>query len=215
MDRVAQVAQYALWGLSAFWFQKSTRWLVNMFGMPYTKIGDKQNFSYVALFLLSYSESFSMIAAFLILYDNNTLSWSMAVILANLVNLVGYLKYVYQMWVNLEYITLSFHFYNTVWLIVSLSQMDPLYYVFFRYPFEGLMLVEQYINMKGRKILFDEFSIVIHCVDHILHGMISCRVLLYHYFGIETMLYDIITVPFILILSDKMVRMQDPANRKP
>ena len=120
----------------------------------------------------------------------------------------GYIKYVYQAWVDPEYHTVSFHLYNLAWLVISVLERDPLYYVLFRYPFQLLINIEKYVDMRGRKILFDEHSITLHCVDHLLHGMISLRVLLYYFWGEWTILGDILTIPFITIMSTNMVKMQ-------
>merc|ERR1719300_248399 len=76
------------------------------------------------LFLLCISESFTMIAAALMLYDLEVMTWTQAVIFANLTNISGYLKYVYQMYFSVEYIALSFHIYNASFLWISYITMD-------------------------------------------------------------------------------------------
>lgn len=119
---------------------------------------------------------------------------------------------------------MSFHVYNFAWLAVSLLLGgDPMYYILFRYPFHLLTLVPDYINLRGRKVLFDEASVSIHCVDHIIHGMISGRVLVYEYCkqvfaaqggmfspgGLLLMvLCETMTVPFCVMMSENFVRVQ-------
>ena len=72
-------------------------------------------------------------------------------------------------------------------------------------------MVERYLNMRGRKVLLSELGLVLHTVDHLLHGMISMRLLLYHFFGgISVACADVVTVPFIILLSDSIVKLQDP-----
>merc|ERR1719420_971764 len=74
-------------------------------------------------------------------------------------------------------------------------------------------MVERYLNMRGRKVLYSELGLVLHTVDHLLHGMISARLLLYHFFGgLSVACADVITVPFIILLSDSIVKLQDPAG---
>jgi len=151
-----------------------------------------------------------MMAVAAILWHIDAIGAGSAFILTNSLNVIGYLKYIYQMYVDPEYITLSFHCYCLAWLAVSLVIQDPLYFVLFRYPFHLLGQIEQYMNMKGREILLDESSVTLHCVDHLIHGMICCRVLLYHFWGIQMVLLDLLTVPFCLLLSENLVRIQDP-----
>ena len=43
-----------------------------------------------------------------------------------------YLKYVYQMFVSAEYVTLSFHVYNATWLYTAFIMNDPFYFLLFR-----------------------------------------------------------------------------------
>lgn len=149
-----------------------------------------------------------MVAVSVILYVNGSLDGRDAVWLSVLLNLVGYLKYLYQMLVNPEYITLSFHVYNAAWLAVAIIEGDPLYYLLFRYPFSALIAIENYVDLRGRKILFDEHSISIHCVDHLLHGMISLRILGYFFYGFTFVASDFVVVPFILLLSQSLVKLQ-------
>jgi hypothetical protein len=154
-----------------------------------------------------------MPCAMVILWHNKTLSGFSAVVLANVLNLMGYGKYIYQMFVDAEYITLSFHVYNATWLYTAYTMSDPFYFLLFRYPFTLLIMLQRYINLRGRKVLFSELGLVLHTVDHILHGMISTRLLLYHFFGgMSVACADIITVPFIVLLSDSIVKLQDPAG---
>merc|ERR1719473_252269 len=146
-----------------------------------------------------------------ILWHNKTLGGFSAAVLANVLNLIGYFKYVYQMFVDAEYVTLSFHVYNATWLYTAYTMSDPFYFLLFRYPFTLLIMLQRYINLRGRKVLFSELGLVLHTVDHILHGMISARLLLYHFFGaISVACADVVTVPFIILLSDSIVKLQDP-----
>lgn len=152
-----------------------------------------------------------MPCATVILWENKTLSAFNAVVLANVLNFIGYLKYVYQMFVSAEYVTLSFHVYNATWLYTAFIMNDPFYFLLFRYPFTLLIMVKRYINLRGRKVLFSELGLVLHTVDHILHGMISARLLLYHFLGGQAVVCaDVITVPFVVLLSDSIVQLQDP-----
>jgi hypothetical protein len=115
------------------------------------------------------------------------------------------------MFIDAEYVTLSFHVYNATWLYTAYTMNDPFYFLLFRYPFTLLIMVERYINLRGRKVLYSELGLVLHTVDHILHGMISARSLLYHFFGgISVACADVVTVPFIILLSDSIVKLQDP-----
>ena len=45
-------------------------------------------------------------------------------------NMVGYLKYLSQMLVDAECITLPFHVYNAAWLSVVYTENDPSYYYY-------------------------------------------------------------------------------------
>ena len=211
---VETVLWWALWlpvvywmQLGAGWFLRSQCWRITTTPLPVQMI------SWRNFFLLCYSESFSMIAVALILWHTEQIGAWAAVGLGNGINLIGYSKYIYQMFFDPEYITLSFHCYCLAWLSVSLGCADPVYFVLFRYPFHLVGQIESYMNMRGRKVLFDEASITIHCVDHILHGIISLRVLLYHFYGTGAILLDVVTIPFVLLMSENLVRMQDPAQR--
>lgn len=201
------------WILSLYWFCWSTRLLIKSLGLPKMQLLGERTINWRNFFLLCFSESFSMPCAMVILWHNNTLSGVSAVVIANVENLIGYLKYVYQMFFDAEYVTLSFHVYNATWLYTAYTMNDPFYFLLFRYPFTLLIMVERYINMRGRKVLFSELGLVLHTVDHLLHGMISARLLLYHFFGgISVACADVITVPFIILLSDSIVKLQDPAG---
>lgn len=205
-------AALLLWIPNSYWLYEGSQWLAK--GIPSPKSMEAApNFSGKSLFLLCFSESFSMVACAMILRDL-VLSHAQAVLFCVITNAVGYAKYVYQMFFDLEYITLSFHIYTASWLVVSAVTNDPIYFFLFRYPFHLLTGVEQYINMKGRKILYDELSISLHVVDHLLHGLICCRVLLYHWHGAQAFVWDALFVPFVVLLSENMVRMQIKASPK-
>ena len=58
-------------------------------------------------------------------------------------------------------------------------------------------------------MLLNEAGLTIHSVDHIVHGMICCRVLVYHFYGwVPMLLCDLVTVPFTSLLSDNFVKVQ-------
>mmetsp|Transcript_90030 Transcript_90030/g.226504 ORF Transcript_90030/g.226504 Transcript_90030/m.226504 type:complete len:581 (+) Transcript_90030:106-1848(+) len=204
------ILRWSLWAPSVYWFVQSNGWLLKSLGAPKTQIRKERAFSLRNFFLLCFSESFSMFAAATILWHNGTVGLYTAMVVANLSNLVGYLKYVYQMFFDPSYVTLSFHLYNAVWMWVAWTQQDPMYFLLFRYPFTLLTKVERYMNMRGRKVLCSELGLIVHTVDHILHGMICCRILFYHFWGVGALLVDALVVPFVLLLSDSMVRLQDP-----
>jgi len=198
-------------GLTIYWFSWSTRLGIKSLGLPKMKLQSERTISWRNFFLLCFSESFSMPCAMVILWHIKTLSGFNAAFLANVLNFVGYMKYIYQMFFDSEYITISFHVYNATWLFIAYTMNDPFYFLLFRYPFTLLIMVQRYLNMRGRKVLFSELGLVLHTVDHLLHGMISARLLLYHFFGgITVACADILTVPFIVVLSDSIVKLQDP-----
>ena len=86
-----------------------------------------------------------MIAVALILWHTDKIGFTAAVMLVNGLNGIGYLKYIYQMFFDPEYITLSFHAYCLAWLAVSIAAGDPVYFVLFRYPFHLLGKIEAYM----------------------------------------------------------------------
>lgn len=145
-------------------------------------------FSWRCYYCLCASESATTVACAAMFYDAGWLGLRGAVLLAVLGNLAGYAKYLVQMWYDHEYVATSIFLYLLMFLVLAICQRDPLYYVLMVYPFMVLLQVPEYSNMKGRKILYDNESIILHCVDHLIHGTITCSVAVYHFFGLPPLL---------------------------
>ena len=128
-----RAAWLLLWLMNAYWLWESAGWLVR--GTPAPRCAQSEPyFSVRSLFLLCVSESISMCALAAILYNIEALdaTWSIGFALGT--NLVGYLKYVYQMHFDAQYITLSFHIYSASFFWLSyLMGWDPLYFFLFRF----------------------------------------------------------------------------------
>jgi hypothetical protein len=214
---LAQLAYGSLWLVSLYWFSGTTRMLWRSLGLPkLTPMkATERTITWRSFYLLCFSESFSMVFAMVILWDNKTINGATAVVLANVLNAFGYGKYIYQMFFDAEYVTLSFHIYNTVWLYVAWTESDPVYFLLFRYPWSLLMMIKRYLNMRGRKVLCSDLGLVIHTVDHLLHALISARMMIYHYIGFSAMIpADLLVLSFVVMLSEAMVAVQDPERPK-
>lgn len=69
--------------------------------------------------------------------------------------------------------------------------------------------------MKGRKILYDEPSILLHCCDHMIHGSITCCVGLYHFLGFKAVVIaHLFVVPLAYFISDGTTRIQQRLAEK-
>jgi len=142
-------------------------------------------------------------------YDAGWLPLGAAIAFGALGNIAGYAKYYVQMWYDHEYVATSIHLYVLMYVALAVFQGDPLYYVLMVYPFKLLIRVPQYANMKGRKILFDEASIILHSCDHLIHGSITCCVGLYHFLGFKAVLIaHLFVVPLACFVSDGTTRIQ-------
>merc|ERR1719253_1573755 len=101
-------------------------------------------------------------------------------------------------------------------MTLALCQRDPLYYILMCYPFMVLLRVEHYGNMKGRKILYDEPSIILHCVDHLIHGTITCSVGIYHFCGFPAVvLAHLFVVPLGYFISEGTTLIQQNSAAEP
>jgi len=111
---------------------------------------------------------------------------------------------------NKDYVATSVWLYSLAYLTLSVLQKDPMYFGLMWYPFQVVLLkVPTYGAMRERGILFDEASIALHSVDHILHGLITCRVMFYHFYGLLPILcVDPLLMPLCYVLSDEMVKVQ-------
>ena len=169
----------------------------------------KPFFSWKLYYCLCASESATPVVCAVICYDAGWLSWPSAAMLAVLGNVAGYAKYYIQMWYDHEYVATSIFLYVLMYVMLAVLQRDPLYYALMVYPFKVLLKVPKYADMTGRKILFDEPSILLHCCDHIIHGMITTCVLLYHFAGFRAvMVAHLFVVPLGFFISDGTTRIQ-------
>lgn len=166
-------------------------------------------FSWKCYYCLCASESATMVACALMLHDGGWLSPFAAVCLAIAGNVAGYAKYYIQMWYDHEYVATSIFLYLLSFLSLAVCQRDAMYYILMVYPFMVLLRVPQYADMKGRKILFDEASIVLHSCDHIIHGAITGSVMVYHFYGLlPVLLVHVFVVPLGYFISDGTTRIQ-------
>ncbi|MDC0526294.1 hypothetical protein OAO87_04750 [bacterium] len=193
-------------GLTNFW--KAAADLASMTAAS-TGSGEP-SFSWKMYFLLCFSESATPIACGTMLAHAGWLSPLGATALAATINLCGYFKYYLQMWYSNDYVATSIWTYVLAYLGLAVLQRNPLYFVLFFYPFPAIFgKVPTYGDMRGRAILHDDASIVLHSVDHLCHSMVTCRVLLYHFFGLLPIVcLDPLLMPFIYYMSDEMVKIQ-------
>lgn len=166
-------------------------------------------FSWKCYYCLCASESATMVVCAAMFYDAGWLSVPGAVALAVVGNLAGYGKYYVQMWHDNEYVATSIFLYVLSYLALAVCQRDPMYYMLMVYPFMVLLRVPQYADMRGRKILHDEASIILHSVDHIIHGLITCSVGIYHWCGLPAaLLAHVFVVPLGYFISDATTQIQ-------
>lgn len=166
-------------------------------------------FDWKLYYCLCASESATMVACAAMFYDAGWMGPIAAVTFCILGNFAGYAKYYVQMWYDHEYVATSIFLYLLSFMTLAILQRDPMYYIFMVYPFMILLKVPDYGNMRGRKILFDEPSIILHSCDHIIHGTITCSVAIYHYFGLlPTLLAHLFIVPLGYFISDGTTRIQ-------
>ena len=172
--------------------------------------GGEKAFSWKMYFLLCSTESSTPAACGIMLASAGWLSPVGAAAYAIGCNACGYLKYYLQMFMNKDYVATSIWLYSLSFLTLAILQKDPLYFVLMWYPFRYVLLkVPTYGAMRQRRILDDDASIALHSVDHILHGLITCRVMLYHYYGpLPILLIDPVLMPLCYWLSDEMVKIQ-------
>lgn len=154
-----------------------------------------------------------MVAICVILYLEQILNLEYCIGLWIILNLVGYIKYLYQKYVDHEYITLSFYVYILSWTFISYLLGNICYLILFLYPMIliGKLKADEnltYGGMKKRKILYDEYSIALHSIDHLMHGFISLRLLIF-YFNIPLFF---VLEPFIILfiyqMSEVLLRLQ-------
>merc|ERR1719498_1043278 len=169
----------------------------------------KPFFSWKCYYCLCASESATTVVCAAMFYDAGWLGPVAAISLATLGNLAGYAKYYVQMWYDHDYVATSIFLYLLSYMILAICQRDPLYYILMCYPFMVLVRVPDYANMKGRKILFDEPSIILHSVDHLIHGSITCCVGIYHFCGLPAVLIaHLFVVPLGYFISEGTTRIQ-------
>jgi len=167
------------------------------------------HFSWKMYYCLCASESATTVVCAAMFYDAQWLSIWSASALAVLGNLAGYAKYYVQMWYDHDYVATSIFLYVLMYVSLAVCQRDPLYYVLMVYPFKLLIKVPSYANMKGRKILFDEASIILHSCDHLIHGTITCCVGVYHFLGFKAVVIaHLFVVPLAVLISDGTTRIQ-------
>jgi hypothetical protein len=166
-------------------------------------------FSWKCYYCLCASESATTVICAAMFYDAGWLGPISAVCLATVANLAGYGKYLVQMWYDHDYVATSIFLYLFMFLTLAVLQQDPLYYILMCYPFMVLLKVPNYGNMRGRKILFDEESLILHCVDHLIHGSITCSVGIYHFFGLPAVLLThLFVVPLGYFITEVMTKLQ-------
>merc|ERR1711862_631097 len=143
------------------------------------------------------------------LCDAGWLHTPAAVLLAMVGNFAGYAKYYVQMWYNHEYVATSIFLYLLSFMTLACLQTDLFYFILMVYPFMVLLRVPKYADMKGRKILFSDMGIILHCCDHLIHGTITCSVVVYHAYGLlGVIVTHLFVVPLGYCLSDGMTRIQ-------
>jgi len=166
-------------------------------------------FNWKCYYCLCASESATPIVCAAMFYDAGWMCASVAILLATFLNLLGYVKYLIQMWYDHEYVATSIFAYLLSFMILAVCQRDPLYFILMSYPFMVLVRVPKYADMRGRKILFDEASILLHCTDHLIHGIITCSVGIYHFCGLPAILIaHAFVVPMGYFISDGTTRIQ-------
>eukprot|EP00931_Biecheleriopsis_adriatica_P081414 TRINITY_DN54746_c0_g1_i1.p1 TRINITY_DN54746_c0_g1~~TRINITY_DN54746_c0_g1_i1.p1 ORF type:complete len:253 (-),score=37.53 TRINITY_DN54746_c0_g1_i1:60-818(-) len=166
-------------------------------------------FSWKCYYCLCASESATTVVCAAMFYDAGWLGPLGAVLLASLGNMAGYAKYLVQMWYDHDYVATSIFLYVLMYVALAVCQRDPMYYILMVYPFKVLLKVPSYANMKGRKILFDEASIILHSCDHLIHGTITCCVGIYHFLGFKAVLIaHLFVVPLGYFISDGTTRIQ-------
>lgn len=171
-------------------------------------------FTWKCYYCLCASESLTTVICAAMFYDAGWLSSTNAVLLATLGNLAGYAKYLVQMWYDHEYVATSIFLYLFCYMALAACQRDPLYYILMCYPFMVLLKVPDYGNMRGRKILFDEKSLILHCVDHLIHGSITASVGVYHFCGLPAVLLThLFVVPLGYFITEATTKIQQDLSK--
>ena len=166
------IAAYYIFGFVAGFIKG----VVALVTVPKTGVvsSDERAFSWKMYFCLCATESATPVACGIMLCDSCWIGGSNAALLAVSINCAGYLKYYAQMVYNKDYVATSIFIYTLSFLTLSVLQKDPLYFALMWYPFRYVLLkVPKYGDMRGRGILYDDASIILHSVDHIIHGLIT------------------------------------------
>lgn len=179
----------------------------------------KKNFGWPAYFCLCFSESFSIIGVAAVLHVDGAITLKQAVALWLGLNAIGYLKYVYQMRVNREYVTLSYYIYIVAWGFVSYWLKNPLYILLYYYAMFLLSRIRagktsqaepglRYGQMAARGTLYNENSIAVHCVEHLMHGLVSLRLLVLYYDPVVFVILEPFVMYFVCRMSKDFLRIQ-------